>query len=173
MANRDNHYEAAFEAYLRITASPTLPSTRPSEAFWPTAFHQEFGLHRLVARPRHMVGRREGPPISKRRRAENSIGKTGPTRDDLRSLAQMGTALWARFLRCSFLLLRRFGRSRSAAGRRNVEFRNSLYGFVTVPLDAYAQFSLARSRRVGTRSPWPAADFRRLARPLAELLGLG
>ncbi len=52
------------------------------------------------------------------------------------------------------------------------EHRGQLYGFVAVPLADYAVYARTISPRWDTVA-MPAADFRRLARPLDELLGIG
>ena len=51
------------------------------------------------------------------------------------------------------------------------KFRNKLYGFVAVRLMDYAGYARPISAKWDTLA-MPAADFRRLARPLDELLGL-
>jgi hypothetical protein len=51
------------------------------------------------------------------------------------------------------------------------EHRGNLYGFVAVPLGDYAAHARPISPRWDTWA-MPTADFRRLACPLAELLGL-
>jgi hypothetical protein len=51
------------------------------------------------------------------------------------------------------------------------QFRQSLYGFIAVPLADYARHAHPISPKWDTWA-MPAGDFRRFARPLAELLAL-
>jgi hypothetical protein len=97
--------------------------------------------------------------------------KNWSTRDDLVSLAQ-----WERLFGASFCGLFVFaynilGDRAPLPYEQLFEFRQRLYGFVAVRLCDYAGHARPISPRWDTLA-MPASDFRRLARPLDELLGL-
>ena len=95
--------------------------------------------------------------------------KNWSTRDDLLSLAQ-----WERLFGESFRGLFVFaynvlGRRAPLPEEQLFQFRGLLYGFVAIRLDDYAACAHPISASWDTLA-MGAADFRRLARPLEELL---
>ena len=84
----------------------------------------------------------------------------------------MGAAFWPGVLRAVRVRLQRAGRPLAAAGRVAVRVSRRVYGFVAIRLSDYAGFARPISAKWDTLA-MPAADFRRLARPLDELLGIG
>ena len=71
MANRDNHYEAAFEEFLRSRGVPYVAVDEAKRSLLERRrLDQEPRFHRLRARSDHVAGRCEGPPLSLGRRAE-------------------------------------------------------------------------------------------------------
>ena len=132
---------------------------------------QEPRFHRLFARADHVAGRREGPPLSFRRRAEAVLEELVDPRRPAEPGA-VGRAVRGRTsAACSSSPTTCLGDRAPLPAEELFECRGSLYGFMAVPLSDYAAHAHPISPRWDTWA-MPAGDFRRLARPLAELLGL-
>ena len=170
MANRDNHYEAAFEVFLRSRGIPYVAVDETKRSLLSDGGSIK-SLDFIVSTP--------GPTtwlvdVKGRRFPSGDVRKqywkNWSTRDDLRSLAQ-----WERLFGSNFRGLLVF--AYDVLGDRSplptdelYSHRGSLYGFIAVPLMDYAACARPISPRWDT---WalPASDFRRVARPLAGLLG--
>ena len=171
MANRDNHYEAAFEEFLRSRGVPYVAVDEAKRSLHERrGVDQEPRFHRFRPRPGHLAGRREGPPLSFRRRAEAVLEELVDPRRPAEP-GPMGRAVRAQLPRAVRLRLRRLGDRAPLPAEELFECRGSLYGFIAVPLSDYAAHAHPISPRWDTWA-MPAGDFRRLARPLADLLGL-
>ena len=87
MSDRSNHYEAAFEAYLRSGMCRTWRSTRQRRSLMWRRVAQEPRFHRLTRRAAELAGRRQ-----RARRfpsgEQKQYWKNWSTRDDLHSLAR-------------------------------------------------------------------------------------
>ena len=150
MANRDNHYEAAFEEYLRSRGVPYVAVDEAKRSVLSDGGSIK-SLDFIVSTP--------GPitwlvDVKGRRFPSGDIQKqywkNWSTRDDLQSLAQ-----WERLFGETFCGLFVFaydilGRRAPLPAEQLFEFRGQLYGFVAVRLSDYAA-SPIRSRPVGTR----------------------
>jgi hypothetical protein len=166
MANRDNHYEAAFEAYLR---SRGLPYVAVDEAKRSVLGDGESikNLDFIVSTP----GTATWLVDVKGRRfpsAEDQYWKNWSTRDDLTSLAQWESLFGENFrglLVFAYLIV---GDRAPLPAEQLFEYRDGLYGFVGVLLADYAACCRQISPRWDTVA-MPTADFRRLARPIEEL----
>jgi hypothetical protein len=166
MANRDNHYEAAFEAYLR---SRGLPYVAVDEAKRSVLGDGESikNLDFIVSTP----GTATWLVDVKGRRfpsAEDQYWKNWSTRDDLTSLAQWESLFGENFrglLVFAYLIV---GDRAPLPAEQLFEYRDGLYGFVGVLLADYAAYCRQISPRWDTVA-MPTADFRRLARPVEEL----
>ena len=88
MAKRDNHYEAAFEAYLRERRVAYVAVDEQRRSRHRRRVAQERRLPRLARRRRDAAGRREGPPVSQRATRHKQYWRNWTTWDDLRSLAR-------------------------------------------------------------------------------------
>jgi hypothetical protein len=173
VANRDNHYEAAFEEYLRQRGIPYVAVDEAKRSV--LADGQSIkSLDFIVATPHPMTwlvdvkGRRfpSGDDESKQ------YWRNWSTRDDLTSLAQ-----WEQLFGPSFRGLLVF--AYNIVGDRAplpleelFEFRGGLYGFVAVRLADYAP----RAHEISTAWDTVAmhtAEFRQLARPFSEFLVRG
>ena len=97
--------------------------------------------------------------------------KNWSTRDDLRSLAQWEELFGANFRGLFVFAYDVLGDRSPLPAEELFECRGSLYGFIAVPLAEYAAHARPISPRWDTWA-MPADDFRRFARPLADLLGL-
>ena len=172
MANRDNHYEAAFEEYLRSRGVPYVAVDEAKRSVLSDGGSIK-SLDFIVSTP--------GPTtwlvdVKGRRFPSGDIQKqywkNWSTRDDLQSLAQ-----WERLFGETFCGLFVFaydilGRRAPLPAEQLFEFRGQLYGFVAVRLSDYAGHAHPISTSWDTLA-MSAADFRRLAQPLEELLGGG
>ena len=171
VANRDNHYEAAFEEYLRSRGVPYVAVDEAKRSVLSSGASIK-SLDFIVSAPHGVswlvdVKGRKFPSGD----IQKQYWKNWSTRDDLVSLGQ-----WERLFGSGFCGLFVFtydilGDRAPLPHEQLFEFRGSLYGFVAVRLCDYAGYARPISPRWDTLA-MPASDFRRLARPLDELLGL-
>ncbi len=170
MANRDNHYEAAFEEYLRSRGVPYVAVDEAKRSVLSDGGSIK-SLDFIVSTPGPLTWLVD---VKGRRFPSGDIQKqywkNWSTRDDLQSLAQ-----WERLFGETFCGLFVFaydvlGRRSPLPAEQLFEFRGQLYGFVAVRLADYAACAHPISTSWDTLA-MSAADFRRLAQPLEELLG--
>ena len=167
MANRDNHYEAAFEDYLRKRRLPYIPidETKRSQLAGESLKSLDF----LVRASRQTswlidVKGRRFPAASERRQ----YWKNWATRDDLR-----GLAAWERLFGAGFQGLFVFayaivGDLSPLPIEQLHSFHSRWYAFVGVRLCDYACFARPISAAWQTVA-LPSQRFREIARPLDEL----
>jgi hypothetical protein len=178
MANRDNHYEAAFEEFLRTRGVPYVAVDEAKRSLMANGSSIK-SLDFIVS---HGPAANERGPTTtwlvdvKGRRfpsgdIQKQYWKNWSTRDDLTSLAQ-----WERLFGTTFCGLFVFaydvlGNRAPLPAADLFEFRGNRYGFIAVTLADYARHARPISPKWDT---WAlsAADFRRYARPLSLLLGL-
>lgn len=170
MANRDNHYEAAFEAYLRSRGIPYVAVDEAKRSVFSNGASIK-SLDFIVASP----GQKTWLVDIKGRRfpsgdEQKQYWKNWSTRDDIDSLAQWEQLFGPTFRGLFVFAYDVLGDRAPLPAEEMFEFRESLYGFVAVPLQDYAEYARPISPRWDTLA-MPAADFRRLAIPMAELLG--
>jgi hypothetical protein len=169
MANRDNHYEAAFEEYLRSRGIPYVAVDEARRALMSDGGSIK-SLDFIVASPAPVtwlvdVKGRRFPSGDE----QKQYWKNWSTRDDLRSLGQW-ESLFGETFRGLFVFAYNIVGDRAPLPREQLfEHAGSLYGFVAVPLAQYAQLAHPISERWDTVA-MPVDDFRRLARPMDELL---
>jgi hypothetical protein len=169
MANRDNHYEAAFEAYLRQRQVAYVAVDEAKRAL--LASHSVKSLDFIVSAP---GGQRWLVDVKGRKfpsGAQRQYWKNWSTRDDLNSLAE-----WERLFGEGFsgLLVFAFQIVANRAPLPEEElfaYQERLYGFLGVRRRDYARHARPISPRWDTLAMSPCG-FRRLARPMAELLQL-
>ena len=171
MANRDNHYEAAFEEFLRSRGVPYVAVDEAKRSLLSDGASIK-SLDFIVSAP----GQTTWLVDVKGRRfpsgdVQKQYWKNWSTRDDLRSLAQWEELFGANFRGLFVFAYDVLGDRAPLPAEELFEFRGSLYGFIAVRLTDYAAHAHPISPRWDTWA-MPAGDFRRLARPLAELLGL-
>ena len=168
MANRDNHYEAAFEAYLRARRVPYIAVDEARRSL--TGEGSLKSLDFVVSPP---------GPVSwlvdvKGRRFPSgdehlTYWKNWSTRDDLRSLAG-----WQAHFGGDFRPLLVFA-YHLVAGRSPLppeqlfEFRGACYGFLGVTLADYVPHARPISDSWDTVA-MPTGLFRRAARPMEDVL---
>ena len=184
MTKRDNHYEVAFEAYLRqrtipyVAVDETRRSLTTPVMATPGVDQQPQSLKSLdfiVSPNRAPAGARSWLVDVKGRRfptgRSKQYWKNWSTADELRSLAH-----WERLFAGQFQALLVFaynvvGDRAPLPAEQLFEFRGSLYGFLGIRLDHYAGWSKVLSPRWQTVTI-PAKQFRALARPTDELFGV-
>ncbi len=171
MAQRDNHYEAAFEDFLRTRRAPYVAVDEARRTLFESQHNQTRSIKNLdfivpTADASWLVdikGRRF--PSGRQRR----YWRNWSTRDDLCSLARWETLFGPRF---AALLVFAYeivaDRAPVAEGHLHA-FRGQRYGFVAMRLTHYAAHARTLSPRWDTVSI-PTGLFRQLARPLDELL---
>jgi hypothetical protein len=172
MANRDNHYEAAFEQYLRSRGVPYVAVDEAKRSVLSDGASIK-SLDFIVSSP--------GPTtwlvdVKGRRFPSGDIQKqywkNWSTRDDLVSLAQWERLFGQGFVGLFVFAYNILGDRAPLPYEQLFEFRGKLYGFIAVRLGDYAGHARPISAKWDTLA-MPAADFRRLARPLDELLAGG
>ena len=171
MANRDNHYEAAFEAYLRSRGVPYVAVDEAKRSVLSDGASIK-SLDFIVS---------TGAPITwlvdvKGRKfpsgdIQKQYWKNWSTRDDLVSLAQWEKLFGETFCGLFVFAYNILGDRAPLPYEQLFEFRGNLYAFVAVRLSDYAGHAFPISPKWDTLAV-SAANFRRLARPLEELLGL-
>jgi len=168
MADRDNHYEAAFEAYLRRERLPYIAVDESRRSLVPDGSLKSLDF--IVSPPGDVswlvdVKGRRFPSGDE----HQQYWKNWSTRDDLRSLAA-----WERHFGGGFCPLLVFAYhlvgNRSPVPREQLfEFRGSHYGFVATRLADFVPHARPLSTSWDTVA-MPVGQFRQLACPLDELL---
>jgi hypothetical protein len=187
MTKRDNHYEAAFEAYLRARRIPyvAVDETRRSlggavgSSVVPTeGATDEASLKSLdfIVSPRSSPGQPGGSWLVdvKGRRfptAGKQYWRNWSTADELRSLAHWETLFAGQFQALLVFAYNVVGDQAPLPASELFEFRGGLYGFLGIRLDHYTSWSRTLSPRWQTVHI-PTAKFRALARSTDELFGL-
>ncbi len=185
MANRDNHYEAAFEEFLRGRGVPYIAVDEAKRSVLSDGaslksldFLVSSGLDvpvGLAGDGRADAARRVTWLVDVKGRrfpsgdVHKQYWKNWSTRDDLRSLAQWEELFGEGFRGLFVFAYDVLGRRSPLAAEELFDYRGNLYGFVAVTLADYAGHARPISPRWDTWA-MPADDFRRFARPLTELL---
>ncbi len=168
MANRDNHYEAAFEAYLRRERLPYIAVDEARRSLVPDGSLKSLDF--IVSPPNgpswlvDVKGRRFPSGDE-----HHQYWRNWSTRDDLRSLAA-----WEQHFGSSFLPLLVF--AYHLVGTRSplpldqlFEFRGSHYGFVAIRLADFVPHARPLSESWDTVA-MPVNEFRRAARSIQAML---
>lgn len=168
MAKRDNHYETAFEAWLRVRQIPYVAIDETRRAL--LAGESIKNLDFIVSPPGDLswlvdVKGRRFPASGE----QKQYWKNWSTRDDLR-----GLEAWERLLGPGFQGLLVF--AYQIAGDRSplpasklFEHRRRLYGFIGVRLRDYASFARPISKAWQTLA-LGSRQFREIGRPVEEIL---
>ena len=169
MANRNNHYEAAFEAYLRAAEIPYVAvdeARRSLLADGRSLKSLDFivSSHRGITWLVDVKGRRF--PSG---RSGKQYWKNWSTEDDMKSLAQWEDLFGDRFVGLYVFAYEIVGDRSPLPQDRIFAYRESLYAFVAVTLAQYRRAARPISARWETVAV-SAAEFRRLARGVDELL---
>jgi hypothetical protein len=165
---RENHYEAALEAWLRERQVPyvAVDEVKRSRLGATSLKNLDFILSPVGSRPGLLIdvkGRRF--PSGR----QPQYWKNWSTRDDVASLARWQQLFGVQFVPLLVFAYEVAGELAPLPYDELFAFRRRLYGFVAVRLDHYASSARIISPRWGTLA-MPVAQFRQLARPLAEFL---
>jgi hypothetical protein len=171
MANRDNHYEAAFEEFLRSRGIPYVAVDEARRSVLSDGGSIK-SLDFIVSTPGPItwlvdVKGRRFPSGDE----QKQYWKNWSTADDLKSLAQWEGLFGENFRGLFVFAYDVLGDRAPLPSEQLFEFRGKWYGFVAVVLGDYAEHAHRISPRWDTLA-MPTAEFRRLARPLDELLGV-
>ncbi len=167
MANRENHYEAAFEAYLREWRIPYVAVDEAKRSRWAEGSIKSLDF--IVSPPEgtswlvDVKGRRFPSGEQKQ------YWKNWSTRDDLVSLSRWEQLFGEQFGGLFVFAYNIVGDRAPMSRERLFGFRGSLYGFVGISLGKYALHARPISPKWDTLA-MPSAEFRRLAAPVDQFL---
>jgi hypothetical protein len=170
MADRDNPYEAAFEAFLRARQIPyvAVDETRRSLLGQASLKSVDF----IVSDPGNTswlvdVKGRLFPSGH-----QKQYWKNWSTRDDLDSLACWERLFGERFTGLLVFAYHVVGRRAPLPAEELFRFRDASYGFIAIRRSDYARHARAISPAWDTVA-MPVDTFRRLARPFPDFLQTG
>ena len=167
MANRDNHYEAAFEEYLRRRCLPYVAVDEAKRSRWSEGSIKSLDF--IVSPP----GDRSWLVDVKGRRFPSGEAKqywkNWSTRDDLLSLAQWERLFGEPFCGLFVFAYNVIGDRAPLPPERLFEFRGGLYGFVGIPLADYTRHARPISPRWDTLA-MSSGQFRQWAAPVERFL---
>ncbi len=169
MANRDNHYEAAFEQYLRGRGVPYVAVDEAKRSVLGDGASIK-SLDFIVSAPGETswlvdVKGRRFPSGEEQRQ----YWKNWSPREDLQSMAQWEVLFGQGFQGLFVFAYDVLGDRSPLPEEQLFEYRDNLYGFIAVRLSDYAAYAHQISPSWDTVA-MPTADFRRLAQPMDELL---
>lgn len=165
MANRDNHYEAAFEEFLRRRGVPYVAVDEAKRSVLADGRSIK-SLDFIVSSPGDFtwlvdVKGRRFPSGDETKQ----YWKNWSPREDLKSLAQWEDLFGERFRGLFVFAYNIVGDRAPLKPEQLFEHRGGLYGFVGIELSEYAELAHRISPSWDTVAI-PTADFRRLARPI-------
>jgi hypothetical protein len=167
MAKRDNHYEAAFEAWLRWLRIPyvAVDEAHRAAAGQKTLKSLDFIVSPAAGGASWLVDvkGRQFPTAGKQ------FWRNWSTADELESLARWESLFGGQSAGLLVFAYNVIGDRAPLPAEELFVYRGSLYGFVGVRLDHYSSFAKPLSPRWGTVTV-PVARFRSLARPVREFL---
>ena len=171
MADRNNHYESAFEAYLRSRGVPYVAVDEAKRSVLSDGASIK-SLDFIVSSPGAMtwlvdVKGRRFPSGDE----QKQYWKNWSPREDLGSLAQWEGLFGGDFCGLFVFAYDVLGDRAPLSGEQLFEHRGRLYGFVGVRLSDYTAHARPISPSWDTVA-MPTAEFRRLAVPMEELLNL-
>jgi len=171
MANRDNHYEAAFEAYLRRRRLPYVAVDEARRSLM-AGGRSIKNLDFIVSSPGPLtwlvdVKGRRFPSGDE----QKQYWKNWSPREDLESLRQWEELFGKGFGGVFVFAYNIVGDRAPLPPERLFEHRGALYGFVVVKLSDYATACHPISPSWDTVA-MPTADFRRVAQAADEFFGV-
>ena len=170
MAKRDNHYEAAFEAWLRRWR---IPCVAVDEAHRAALSGRTLKSLDFIVSPQTAPAANWLVDVKGRRfpTAGRQYWRNWSTTDELESLAGWEALFGVSAVGLLVFAYNVVGDHAPLPVEELFVHRDRLYGFVGIRLDHYASFARQLSPRWGTVTV-PTAQFRALARPVRELLGI-
>jgi len=169
MAKRDNHYEAAFEQYLRARRIPYVAVNESRRALMGERSLKslDFIVSPSGGSCSYLVdvkGRRFPSGSDK----QKQYWKNWSTCDDLRSMAHWAQIFGPHFNGLLVFAYNVVGDRAPLPPKRLFEHRGHLYGFVAIRLDHYVCWARSVSSKWNTMAI-PAGRFRDLAEPVEYL----
>jgi hypothetical protein len=174
VAKRDNHYEVAFEAWLRFLRVPYVAVDEAHRAVAATGGQEERTLKSLdfiVSPPGSGVSWLVDVKGRQFPTAGQQYWRNWSTADELHSLASWETLFGPRSVAALVFAYNVVGDRAPLPAEELFAHRGGLYGFVAIRLDHYAGLAHPLSRRWNTVTV-SVPQFRALARPARELLGV-
>jgi len=170
MANRDNHYEAAFEEYLRVRGVPYVAVDEARRSLMADGESIK-SLDFIVSScgPAVWLVDVKGRRFPSGDDESRQYWKNWSTRDDLTSLAQWESLFGENFRGLFVFAYHIVGDRAPLPAEQLFEHRGELYAFVAVRLADYAAGCHQISPRWDTVA-MPTSQFRQLARPMEEFL---
>jgi len=163
MAKRSNHYEAAFEAYLRHCAIPYVAVDETKRSLMGDGSLKSLDFIVSTRRGESWLVDVKGRRVPSG--AQKQYWKNWSTDDDLRSLLQWEDLFGQRFGGLFVFAYNIVGEMAPLPSRQLFEHRGALYGFVAVRLREYLKNARLISPKWNTLA-MPAARFRELAEPV-------
>jgi len=171
MANRNNHYEAAFEEYLRDWTIPYV-AVDESRRSMPNTGESIKSLDFIVSPDSRMSwlvdikGRRFPAGVKNKQ-----YWKNWSTQDDLQSLARWETFFGTGFTALLVFAFEVVGDRSPLPSKGLFNYNRRLYAFLGVRLNDYLNLGRIISPRWQTVA-MSAVDFRRTAKPVSELFAI-
>ncbi len=174
MSKRSNHYEAAFEEFLRSRRAPYVAVDESRRALLPFDVPQDAvgSLKSLDFVVSSSLGctwlidvKGRNFPSGKQRR----LWKNWSTRDDLTSLARWQNLFGGRFQSLFVFAYNVLGEESPLAVDRLFAFRDGRYAFLGVRLEHFLAHAKLISPKWETLA-MPSAQFRQWAQPVDDLL---
>jgi hypothetical protein len=174
MAKRDNHYEVAFEAWLRWLRVPYVAVDEAHRSVAATGRQAERSLKSLdfiVSPPDAGVSWLVDVKGRQFPTAGHQYWRNWSTADELHGLASWEALFGPRAAAVLVFAYNIVGDRAPLPAEELFSHRGGLYGFVGIRLDHYAGLAHPLSRRWNTVTV-SVPQFRALARPARELLGV-
>lgn len=173
MAHRDNHYEAAFEDYLRAKGWPYVAVDEAKKAIFASAALKSFDFVVYSTTGPNLIvdvkGRKFPDTAGGKGRGASRAWENWVTRQDVEGLRQ-----WQEVFGSAFVAMLVFAYwlqgppQRAPFGDVHV-FRQRYYSFLGIPLAAYMAAARPRSAKWQTVAV-PAAEFARVAVDVSSFL---
>ena len=163
MANRDNHYEAAFEQYLRQRQVPYVAVDEAKRSLLADSSIKSLDFIVSTAAGGSWLVDVKGRRFPSGE--QKQYWKNWSTRDDLRSLLLWQSLFGQRFVGLFVFAYNVIGDRAPLPAERLFEFRGGLYGFIGIRLEHYALHARPISPAWDTVA-MPTVQFREMAAPL-------
>jgi hypothetical protein len=177
MAIRSNHYDTAFEAYLRTRRTPYVAVDETKRTLTADASLKSMDFIVYATGGWNLLVDVKGRKFPSAAGPENTNGggrgghcwENWATEDDVTCLLRWQRVFGGGFRAALVFAYEILGEKWRTAHPEVWEFRDRTYAFYGVWVDDYAAVMTRRSRQWETVTV-PAADYRRLRRPVEELL---
>lgn len=170
MALRHNHYDAAFEAWLRARRVPHVVVDEARRALLQSASLKSMDFIVTSRAGKNLLVDVKGRKFPSGGDGGSHTWENWATDDDLTSLVRWQSAFGDAFRATLVFAYDLVAPRHAARFPERFAFRGREYAFYGVGVDDYVGAMRARSPKWGTFT-LPTADFRRLRRPVSELIG--